>query len=127
VRQRAGERTCDADGHAAVKAITAAQLSMAADGVYSVTLDEGACAGWPAWADADPRACFTAIAAMKLTARDMNHKYKETSLSVRVLSCWGCAALMCSMRRAWRRPSRSRSRSRRADAYALGHGETQRS
>ncbi|KAI0033690.1 serine dehydratase alpha chain-domain-containing protein [Vararia minispora EC-137] len=46
----------------AVKAITAAQLSMAADGVYSVTLDE-------------------AIEAMKLTARDMSHKYKETSLS----------------------------------------------
>ncbi|KZV76009.1 L-serine ammonia-lyase [Peniophora sp. CONT] len=46
----------------AVKAVTAAQLSMAADGVYSVTLDE-------------------AIAAMKLTAQDMSVKYKETSLS----------------------------------------------
>ncbi|KAI9511535.1 serine dehydratase alpha chain-domain-containing protein [Russula earlei] len=48
----------------AVKAVTAAQLSMAADGVYSVTLDE-------------------AIEAMRLTAADMSVKYKETSLSVR--------------------------------------------
>ncbi|KAF4611097.1 hypothetical protein D9613_006797 [Agrocybe pediades] len=46
----------------AVKAITAAQLSMASDGVYSVTLDE-------------------AIEAMRLTAADMSVKYKETSLS----------------------------------------------
>lgn len=50
---------------AAVKAITAAQLSMASDGVYSVSLDE-------------------AIEAMRLTAADMSVKYKETSLSVRV-------------------------------------------
>jgi hypothetical protein len=48
----------------AVKAITAAQLSMASDGVGSVTLDE-------------------AIEAMRLTAADMSVKYKETSLSVR--------------------------------------------
>lgn len=47
----------------AVKAVTAAQLSMAAGGVYSVTLDE-------------------AIEAMRLTAADMSVKYKETSLSV---------------------------------------------
>lgn len=47
----------------AVKAVTAAQLSMAADGVYSVTLDE-------------------AIEAMRVTAADMSVKYKETSLSV---------------------------------------------
>ncbi|TFY72303.1 hypothetical protein EVG20_g708 [Dentipellis fragilis] len=46
----------------AVKAVTAAQLSMADDGVYSVTLDE-------------------AIEAMRLTAADMSVKYKETSLS----------------------------------------------
>lgn len=46
----------------AVKAVTAAQLSMASDGVYSVTLDE-------------------AIEAMRLTAGDMSVKYKETSLS----------------------------------------------
>jgi hypothetical protein len=46
-----------------VKAVTAAQLSMAAGGVYSVTLDE-------------------AIEAMRLTAADMSVKYKETSLSV---------------------------------------------
>ncbi|KAJ7224518.1 serine dehydratase alpha chain-domain-containing protein [Mycena pura] len=46
----------------AVKAITAAQLSLASDGVYSVTLDE-------------------AIEAMRLTAADMSVKYKETSLS----------------------------------------------
>ncbi|KIJ95445.1 hypothetical protein K443DRAFT_683029 [Laccaria amethystina LaAM-08-1] len=46
----------------AVKAITAAQLSMASHGVYSVTLDE-------------------AIEAMRLTAADMSVKYKETSLS----------------------------------------------
>jgi hypothetical protein len=49
---------------AAVKAVTAAQLSMASHGVYSVTLDE-------------------AIEAMRLTAADMSVKYKETSLSVR--------------------------------------------
>jgi L-serine deaminase len=46
----------------AVKAVTAAQLAMASDGVYSVTLDE-------------------AIEAMHLTAKDMSVKYKETSLS----------------------------------------------
>ena len=49
----------------AVKAITAAQLSMASHGVYSVSLDE-------------------AIEAMRLTAADMSVKYKETSLSVRM-------------------------------------------
>ena len=49
----------------AVKAVTAAQLSMASLGVYSVTLDE-------------------AIEAMRLTASDMSVKYKETSLSVRI-------------------------------------------
>jgi hypothetical protein len=49
--------------NAAVKALTAAQLAMASDGVYSVSLDE-------------------AIAAMRLTAADMSVKYKETSLSV---------------------------------------------
>lgn len=52
--------------HIAVKAVTAAQLSMASDGVYSVTLDE-------------------AIEAMRLTATDMSVKYKETSMSVRTL------------------------------------------
>ncbi|CAL1714813.1 unnamed protein product [Somion occarium] len=46
----------------AVKAVTAAQLSMASSNVYSVTLDE-------------------AIEAMRLTAADMSVKYKETSLS----------------------------------------------
>lgn len=46
----------------AVKAVTAAQLSMASQSVYSVTLDE-------------------AIEAMRLTASDMSVKYKETSLS----------------------------------------------
>ncbi|KAJ3995354.1 serine dehydratase alpha chain-domain-containing protein [Lentinula boryana] len=46
----------------AVKAVTAAQLSLASHGVYSVTLDE-------------------AIEAMRLTASDMSVKYKETSLS----------------------------------------------
>ncbi|KII85785.1 hypothetical protein PLICRDRAFT_144374 [Plicaturopsis crispa FD-325 SS-3] len=46
----------------AVKAVTAAQLSMASHGVYSVTLDE-------------------AIEAMRVTAADMSVKYKETSLS----------------------------------------------
>ncbi|KAI0716020.1 L-serine ammonia-lyase [Cerioporus squamosus] len=46
----------------AVKAITAAQLAMASQNVYSVTLDE-------------------AIEAMRLTAADMSVKYKETSLS----------------------------------------------
>lgn len=48
-----------------MKAVTAAQLSMASQNVYSVTLDE-------------------AIEAMKLTAADMSVKYKETSLSVRI-------------------------------------------
>lgn len=47
-----------------MKAVTAAQLSMASTGVYRVTLDE-------------------AIEAMRLTAADMSVKYKETSLSVR--------------------------------------------
>lgn len=46
----------------AVKAVTAAQLSMASHGVHRVTLDE-------------------AIEAMRLTAADMSVKYKETSLS----------------------------------------------
>jgi len=54
---------------AAVKAITAAQLSMASLGVYRVTLDE-------------------AIEAMRLTAADMSVKYKETSLSVRLPSVY---------------------------------------
>lgn len=45
-----------------VKAVTAAQLSMASHGVHRVTLDE-------------------AIEAMRLTAADMSAKYKETSLS----------------------------------------------
>jgi hypothetical protein len=52
------------NGFSAVKAVTAAQLSMASHGVHSVTLDE-------------------AIEAMRLTASDMSVKYKETSLSVR--------------------------------------------
>ena len=52
----------------AVKAVTAAQLSMASQNVYSVTLDE-------------------AIEAMRLTAADMSVKYKETSLSVSI--CMG--------------------------------------
>ena len=46
---------------------------MAADGVYSVSLDE-------------------AIEAMRLTATDMSVKYKETSLSVRVrFACCYCS------------------------------------
>lgn len=47
----------------AVKAVTAAQLAMASDNIYRVSLDQ-------------------AIEAMRLTAQDMSHKYKETSLSV---------------------------------------------
>ena len=47
----------------AVKAVTAAQLAMASDTVYRVSLDQ-------------------AIEAMRLTAADMSVKYKETSLSV---------------------------------------------
>lgn len=50
-----------------MKAVTAAQLSMASHGVYSVTLDE-------------------AIEAMRITAADMSVKYKETSLSVSIRS-----------------------------------------
>ena len=49
----------------AVKAVTAAQLAMASDTVYRVSLDQ-------------------AIEAMRLTAADMSVKYKETSLSVRL-------------------------------------------
>ena len=52
-----------------MKAVTAGQLAMASDGVYSVTLDE-------------------AIEAMRLTAADMSVKYKETSLSVCVTVSW---------------------------------------
>ena len=48
----------------AVKAVTAAQLAMASDKHYRVSLDQ-------------------AIEAMRLTAADMSVKYKETSLSVR--------------------------------------------
>ena len=47
-----------------MKAVTAAQLAMASDTVYRVSLDQ-------------------AIEAMRLTAADMSVKYKETSLSVR--------------------------------------------
>ncbi|GAA5958823.1 hypothetical protein JCM21900_003936 [Sporobolomyces salmonicolor] len=46
----------------AVKAVTAAQLALAGEGIHSVSLDE-------------------AIEAMRITARDMHHHYKETSLS----------------------------------------------
>ena len=52
----------------AVKAVTAAQLAMASDNVYRVSLDQ-------------------AIEAMRLTAADMSVKYKETSLSVRSFPC----------------------------------------
>ncbi|KAE8212726.1 hypothetical protein CF327_g3653 [Tilletia walkeri] len=48
---------------AAVKSVTAAQLAMASgDGLHAVSLDE-------------------AISAMRMTARDMHTKYKETSLA----------------------------------------------
>ena|ERR1700691_2198649 len=73
----------------AVKAVTAAQLSMASLGVYSVTLDE-------------------AIEAMRLTAADMSVKYKETSLSVCIwlLSIFmavnlRCDSGTCCERQAW--------------------------
>lgn len=46
-------RTPRAEARIAVKAVTAAQLSLASDGVYSVTLDE-------------------AIEAMRVTAADMS-------------------------------------------------------
>lgn len=59
----------------AVKAVTAAQLSMASQNVYSVTLDE-------------------AIEAMRLTALDMSVKYKETSLSVCPASLWCCPTVV---------------------------------
>lgn len=51
-----------------MKAVTAAQLSLASNTVYSVTLDE-------------------AIEAMRVTASDMSVKYKETSLSVSPIQC----------------------------------------
>ena len=60
------DHTADIWVYVAVKAVTAAQLSMASQNVYSVTLDE-------------------AIEAMRLTAADMSVKYKETSLSVSTL------------------------------------------
>ena len=66
----------------AVKAVTAAQLSMASDGVYSVTLDE-------------------AIEAMRITAADMSVKYKETSLSVRYRSLE--EFLLCFVNPTWPR------------------------
>jgi Flp pilus assembly protein TadG len=53
----------------AVKAVTAAQLAMASNSVYRVSLDQ-------------------AIEAMRLTASDMSVKYKETSLSVRQPLLW---------------------------------------
>ncbi|TNY18658.1 L-serine ammonia-lyase [Rhodotorula diobovata] len=46
----------------AVKAVTAAQLALAGEGIHSVSLDD-------------------AIEAMRVTARDMHSAYKETSLS----------------------------------------------
>jgi len=51
----------------AVKALAATQLAMATDAMHSVSLDE-------------------AIEAMRLTAADMSIKYKETSLSVSVVT-----------------------------------------
>ena len=68
---------------AAVKAITAAQLAMASQNVYSVTLDE-------------------AIEAMRLTAADMSVKYKETSLSVRDFLPFQTVSLMVRVNRDWR-------------------------
>lgn len=63
----------------AVKAVTAAQLSMASPGIYRVTLDE-------------------AIEAMRLTAADMSVKYKETSLSVRFPSVYSNSSFTCPTR-----------------------------
>lgn len=68
----------------AVKAVTAAQLAMASDTVYRVSLDQ-------------------AIEAMRLTAADMSVKYKETSLSVRPSRCsvrgsHRCTPLLCATR-----------------------------
>lgn len=57
---------------------------MAAEGVYSVTLDE-------------------AIEAMRVTAADMSVKYKETSLSVR---SYFCSFPSLSHRRTFNRVSR---------------------
>ncbi|CAE6426254.1 unnamed protein product [Rhizoctonia solani] len=57
----------------AVKAVTAAQLALASDGVHSVTLDE-------------------AIEAMRLTAQDMSVKYKETSLSPSTMPLCGSSS-----------------------------------
>ncbi|KAI9064171.1 hypothetical protein FKP32DRAFT_1591591 [Trametes sanguinea] len=65
----------------AVKAVTAAQLAMASENVYSVTLDE-------------------AIEAMRLTAADMSVKYKETSLSGLAVS-WADAGGGCECTDRW--------------------------
>ncbi|KDQ19049.1 hypothetical protein BOTBODRAFT_103013 [Botryobasidium botryosum FD-172 SS1] len=54
--------TLECNAHILTPLFTAAQLAMASGGVFSVTLDE-------------------AIEAMRLTAKDMSVKYKETSLS----------------------------------------------
>ena len=78
----------------AVKAVTAAQLSMAADGVYSVTLDEGLCISSLSVSKRRFDTSAIAIAAMKLTAQDMSVKYKETSLS-------GLAVSTLPMMNAW--------------------------
>jgi L-serine deaminase len=68
----------------AVKAITAAQLSMASGGVYSVTLDE-AIAAMKRECPVATDLTEASIIWIAVTAQDMSVKYKETSLSVRCL------------------------------------------
>jgi hypothetical protein len=64
---------------------------MASDGVYSVTLDE-------------------AIEAMRLTAKDMSVKYKETSLSGLAVRNYAVLTINTAYNDMNRRPSRFRSR-----------------
>jgi L-serine deaminase len=68
----------------AVKAITAAQLSMASGGIYSVTLDE-AIAAMKRECPVATDLTESSIIWIAVTAQDMSVKYKETSLSVRCL------------------------------------------
>ena len=81
----------------AVKAITAGQLALASDGVYSVSLDE-AIEAMRLTAAGKSRFVHVAEACMLLIyvtvpPLDMSVKYKETSLSVRTIFVWILIAL----------------------------------
>ncbi|CEQ39021.1 SPOSA6832_00521, partial [Sporobolomyces salmonicolor] len=77
-----------------IRGCTAAQLALAGEGIHSVSLDE-------------------AIEAMRITARDMHHHYKETSLSGLAVRCR--AGFLSSLSLCLWRPVR-----RRAELTSLG-------